>query len=799
MHRVRPVTRVSNACDRCRKHKQRCDNVRPCANCTHARSECTSSELPPPVKKLRLSRKAESEDRGSVAQRPLINLRPASRLSDLPLDSTFRYGASEPQAGHSRRTPGAERASTSNAASEPSRAQSVFADLGGSESAMDITKKILGYAGSPSATDRATFAIPGGNSNRTLGANSRSGRLLPISEMVGVDLPSREICDALVDTYFYTVHWFSLVLYEPKFRQRYTTIMDRETAYPADRAFLLLLLMVMVMACWYGSGLLPPEAGSTVDLANMRQAFLKVVSQSFMDLIDEDSLEFVQLSALLGSYWLYWGRPRSAFSILGAATKSAQAIELHRDLDMRLSLQDAEERKRVWWTVYTWDRFATIIYGRPLSINDKDCNVSMPASYSEDVIFAPGHEPARVCLSPYQTQLNRVYQIASPILEDIYGIRYSNDRSLRSQMPAMVSKIDQLMRAWQDELPPHLHLEKHDDISSTSSIEEKMHRLQGLSLQLTYDNLMIVIHRPLLADQSHRRCWSRKNISLQPVEPAEDDPPPQTTTSAHHLGFQQCLNSALRISRVQQSKRNLVALARRTHLVSFLGMNLFTSSIVMFICALSDTLSDVAQEAKRGLARNLKVLKLLSGDGSLSMQCSIILEDLVQKIIDKEKEEMLYSLPSDDDVALFLQSRRSSYVDGHHLFASVGTSSQATRPTNDGLERAHEGNGLNESLPDDESVSLKQTMASLQKVFKDVAIPRSQLPCTASEPPLSTHNLPQYSQIHQVQPAGTVPENESFTFDGSNFNTEDLGQYWLWSMDPHIGDRGRWQSGDEYM
>ena len=152
-----------------------------------------------------------------------------------------------------------------------------------------------------------------------------SERLVPISTMLGVDLPSREVSDALVDIYFYTVHWFSLILYEPTFRKRYTTIMDLGRAHPTDRAFLLLLLMVMVMGCWYGPGLLSLETASTVDLPGLRHTFLKVVTQSFMDLIDEDSLEFVQLSALLGSYWLYWGRPRSAFSILGAATKSAQA------------------------------------------------------------------------------------------------------------------------------------------------------------------------------------------------------------------------------------------------------------------------------------------------------------------------------------------------------------------------------------------------------------------------------------------------------------------------------------------
>jgi hypothetical protein len=225
-------------------------------------------------------------------------------------------------------------------------------------------RKILGYGSSPSAVDRATFAIPGGESSRMLGPIPSSGRLLPISEIIGVDLPPRQTSDALLDTYFYTVHWFSLVVYEPKFRIHYNSIMDRGLARQSDRAFLLLLLMVLIMGCLYGSGVLPGDTASTAELANMRNTFLTVVRQSFMDLIDEDSLEFVQLCALLGSYWLYWGRPRSSFSILGAATKSSQAIGLHRDSDKRLAIEDAEERKRVWWTIYTWDRFSSLFWQR---------------------------------------------------------------------------------------------------------------------------------------------------------------------------------------------------------------------------------------------------------------------------------------------------------------------------------------------------------------------------------------------------------------------------------------------------
>ena len=332
----------------------------------------------------------------------------------------------------------------------------------------------------------------------------------------------------------------------------------------------------------------------------------------------------------------------------------------------------------------------------------------MPTAYPENINFSLSNDETRVCLSLYQIQLNRIYQIASPLLENIYGIRYSTDHHLRSQMPAMISRIDRLMRAWQEDLPPDLSLDQKGDISLTASIEVKMHRLQALSLQLTYDNLMIVIHRPLLTDQSHKRFHSRNYNQEQSTSSSSS-----YINSTNDISFQECLSSALRISRIQQSKRNLLALARRTHLVSFIGMNLFTSSVVMFICALSDTLSDVAQEAKRGITRNLKMLKLLSGDGSLSMQCSTILEDLVQMIVDKEKEEMLRSLPSEDDVALFVPTRRSSMMDGPSDAMGTEGCSRMEWETNEMHERLLKG--ATDTVPSSGGFALQQTMASLQK------------------------------------------------------------------------------------
>ncbi|KAJ9603127.1 hypothetical protein H2200_012422 [Cladophialophora chaetospira] len=413
----------------------------------------------------------------------------------------------------------------------------------------------------------------------------------------------------------------------------------------------------------------------------------------------------------------------------------------------------------------------------------------MPTTFAEDINFSTPDEKTPVCLSPYQIQLNQVYQIASPLLENIYGVRFSRDPHLRSEMPTMVSKIDSLMRDWQENLPTELNLEKKGDISLTTPIEAKLHRLQALSLQLTYDNLMIVIHRPLLADQTQRRPHSGQ----QNYERSESS---TSTGSSHHDSFQQCLTSALRISQIQQSNRNLLALARRTHLVSFIGMNLFTSSVVLFIRALSNTLSDIAQESKRGITRNLKMLKLLSGDGSLSMQCSKILEDLVQMIFDKEKEEMLRSLPSEDEVALLVPTRRSSVIDGHQTLSVEGSSGEAwsaAHPSEAGLLSA------GEAAPIEGGFLLQQTIDSLQKVFKDAQTPKA--PAIVMNPDIAGHATDLTNNgASQGFPLGeNRPEQSGLLFDGANFHAEDLGQLWLWNLDPYRDDFSSWQLDDDFQ
>lgn len=157
-----------------------------------------------------------------------------------------------------------------------------------------------------------------------------------------------------MEDYFDAVHWFSLVIYEPKFRKRLASVEDGY-AYQSDASFLTLLSMVLCMAAWYRSNRAAHEADE--DWRRWSEDLLGIVESRLICLMDETSITAVQTCILLGSHHVYHGRPNLSFALLGATIKISHALGIHRHLPHK-SPDEIEERKRVWWTIYTWDRYA---------------------------------------------------------------------------------------------------------------------------------------------------------------------------------------------------------------------------------------------------------------------------------------------------------------------------------------------------------------------------------------------------------------------------------------------------------
>jgi hypothetical protein len=72
----------------------------------------------------------------------------------------------------------------------------------------------------------------------------------------------------------------------------------------------------------------------------------------------------------------------AAWSWLGGAVRVAQDLGLHTE-PATASFIEGELRRRTWWTVYILDRSLAIELGRPMLINDSDCDVSLPAAVDD--------------------------------------------------------------------------------------------------------------------------------------------------------------------------------------------------------------------------------------------------------------------------------------------------------------------------------------------------------------------------------------------------------------------------------
>ncbi|KAF2183298.1 hypothetical protein K469DRAFT_751583 [Zopfia rhizophila CBS 207.26] len=707
-------TRVSNACERCRRNKSRCDPFRPCSLCVRANVECSSGSV---------NNSSRPRKRQRVRDPPVDRFQPSHPT--LPGGASSRHSFSpEEQVAITNNSSFPLGTSREVATDADSRRQSV--DYGEADSAMGIARKICRLS-SQDIEKRTISAIPGGDIcvNPPIARQDRNQRRL-ISSILGYSLPSTDVMHTLLEEYFDAVHWFSLVVYEPKFRTRFRAIEDG-LAYPSQTSFLILLSTMLGMGAWYRSqrkGIDTDHPGE-----NWRECGLSLIKSAgshLTDLMDQSSVTSVQTCILLGSYYVYHGRPNLSFALLGATIKTAQAIGLHRE-PLRGAFEDSEERKRVWWTIYTWDRFASVTYGRPLGINDKDCNVTTPTDVYESPCFkesSPPRDDCLICYSTYQRELNRLYLIASPIIETIFGIRTvgSVKQVAGNLYTTLFMEVTERLWDWRQRLPPHLLLDFDRDCQPDPSAASRVHRLQALALQLTFDNLLIIIHRPFLAQQvdhlfkrQPENGQGTAHPSLDPSYAAYSSPPYVTNTNSPHPSPQmssseQWWNAAVRTSRVTEMPQ-LAQLATDSHLVAFLAINLFNSAIVMVVMALSDPLSNRAQEVKRTITRIFRLQELLGKRSTLSMQSSIVLKDVIHMLLRREADAMLAPVVS-------LKRCTAGTADEMSIPSPV-----APMSVEDTL-RLPLHLPLNSTLPEDQQhitadriLRLNESLASVQRVF----------------------------------------------------------------------------------
>jgi hypothetical protein len=239
----------------------------------------------------------------------------------------------------------------------------------------------------------------------------------------------------------------------------------------------------------------------------------------------------------------------------------------------------------------------------------------------------------------------KLYQISSPIIGDLY---FHRSRSV-SELAFKVYRIDKELSDFFGALPPELKLEDlFRNPGEKVTPRTRPFMLQALALQIAYDNVQILLHRPLLSQdlrnyKTHAELSDPDRIMYSPDQSNITNSIQLSSQHVHQIllaSRDKCWESAIRSSKLGQYNQCLVS-ARDSHAAAFLGINLFTAGMVLCVVALSRPLSSEAQIAKQAVARIMSLSRFLSGKALLSAQTTKILKDLVRLVGEKEIKAML--------------------------------------------------------------------------------------------------------------------------------------------------------------
>jgi hypothetical protein len=361
-------------------------------------------------------------------------------------------------------------------------------------SSLQIAKDVVEQFDAGNILHTQTSSLPG---SITSPIHTQSTRMHALE----VELPSRETLDLILDTYLKAVHWFMLLFHEHTFRQRYESFLAHGIRCKADANFYKLLLVVCILGCQY----IDKDVASVLglDVAGFQQRSLNYLEANLLSLCEDTDLASVQICVLLGSFYLYTGRPNLGFVVPGSGNRCAYALGLHRENSWpRLKEEDTEERRRVWWALFIFDRYASIIYGHPCGIREGEFNVANPRNLDDTTethshgTVMPSLEggPEAVTLFTYVIFKIELYRLSSPVLMDLY---FHPDVS-HGNIGQTVRNLDSRLCRWRSNLPSELRLDIVGGRAFSTLQQDNIFLLQALALQVAYDNILILLHRPLL-------------------------------------------------------------------------------------------------------------------------------------------------------------------------------------------------------------------------------------------------------------------------------------------------------------
>lgn len=608
----RIISRARHACQRCKTQKLRCDNIRPCSACSRLKIDCKEAS----AKANAHLYKSNHLERTSTPNTPGF----------LPPDGTHQLDNREPRSFEPPApSTGPDTGSCSHDAS-PMYSQR--------PSTFETVNEVFRQRAEASSLSHAADAIPGGQRSAAV-----QQRQIPLSDVLGIELPEPHIVNFLVDTYMNSVHWFMSVIHGPSLRRTAATMMANGSIVESRQLFPILIVVIMAMAARYVDPEQARDVCAAYDLKKMESIWIRLAEEKLLDVFEFGGTEAVQISIILKSYYLYGNRPKRSIAILGAGIKVALSMKLH--LEHTWAVTDpirVNVRRRLWWSLWVADVWAATIYGTPCSIHDDDWSVSLPDNIDDDTATCPGQQSLEVIdgkthgtvtVFSYQRYKFRLYQIAFRIINDVY----TRQKTSLDETVNMIRQLDDRLKAWEAQIPPELLLGVYANKRAPANEATRLFRQQALVLQLSYDNFRLLLHRPLLTmNRLPARTIGNGQNGTQLSNTAIDE---MIKTNKYTTW-----DAAMRTTQIGRFTKTMGGM-KHTLGASYIMIQGFTAAVALGIFALSDPASRQAYEAKGAISKVLAFPKDYGYESVIFDQYSTILEELLRLILGEEMKALI--------------------------------------------------------------------------------------------------------------------------------------------------------------
>ncbi|KEY70244.1 hypothetical protein S7711_04353 [Stachybotrys chartarum IBT 7711] len=470
--------RTAQACDICKRRKQKCNGKRPCASCFKKNLSCEYnanilSSHGMDEATLSPSKRRLLDDALDLSTVRVPGFQPANRPAASRLDSRTlsapanspTLGGGAPATNSANRSPLSQRHGSFQATGADFRTRQTpasdadeEAELVGQTRMLQDPKGRLLYVG-----DSATLAFlqlirmlveqKAGSSDFTLDPDRHKimeeSVKLPLIASGPYGMPSKEDAFVLVESYFTNVSSANLLrhlslanadktmgILELFGRQAFGRCLDRYYTSQSSMGKPELCLVYLTFAIGLAMATPAPNTPEYFVITRLRsgnvdraEAFFRA-ARSLADPVsgfEDADLWSVQALALMSVYTLAVSRRNTAYAYHGMAVRTAMALGLHRIREFSKIFPEEHYNMRIniWRSIFVLDRFVSASLGRPIAISEEDCY--------EDHLEAPknelGHHGADSALSAGSLDaVVNTCQTIGQILKQVYSRRKISTR-----------------------------------------------------------------------------------------------------------------------------------------------------------------------------------------------------------------------------------------------------------------------------------------------------------------------------------------------------------------------------------